>query len=326
MSMTDSTTDTLGSPVIETNDLTKKYGNLLAVDHLNLTIFPGEIFGLLGPNGAGKSTTILMLLGLTEPSGGTARVLGFNPAREALAVKRLVGYLPENVGFYDDLTAWENLAYTARLNRVEPKAAAERIQELLEKVGLGGHATRRVREFSRGMRQRLGIADALVKNPRVLILDEPTLAIDPQGVQEVLELISRLAAEEGLTVLISSHLLYQIQQICHRVGIFVRGRLIAQGPISDLGRQAPSQRPLTIEVLTEPRDVSITGILRGVEGVEEVESQGEYVLVHCSQGRDPRPQIARELTARGIGLLHLRARGMGLDDVYREYFQGGENR
>jgi len=324
------------TPVIETSGLTKRYREVPAVDHLDLTVFPGEIFGLLGPNGAGKTTTILMLLGLTEPSQGMARVLGYDPAREALAVKRRVGYLPENVGFYDDLTGRENLTYTARLNRMEPKAAAERISMLLDRVGLTAAADRRVREFSRGMRQRLGIADALVKEPQVLILDEPTLAIDPKGVQEVLELISSLARDEGLTVLISSHLLYQIQQICHRVGIFVRGRLVAQGPISNLAQQALAHRALVLEVQTDasasgpasrPADgPQVETLLRGLPGVEAVEKQGEYWLVHCRPGSDPRTQLVRELTARGVGLLHLRARGQSLDDIYREYFQGGETR
>ncbi|MBC7340011.1 MAG: ABC transporter ATP-binding protein [Firmicutes bacterium] len=218
--------------IVTMRGLTKRYGELVAVDHLDLDIYEGEVFGLLGPNGAGKTTTILMLLGLTEPSEGTVRVAGHDPTREPLAVKRLAGYLPDNVGFYEDMTGRENLRYTARLNRLPPAPAEERIAALLDSVGLGGDADRPVREYSRGMRQRLGLADALVKDPRLLILDEPTLGIDPEGVREVLALIVRLAREEKRTVLISSHLLHQIQEICDRVGIFVRGRLVDPGPIS----------------------------------------------------------------------------------------------
>lgn len=218
--------------IVSLRGLTKKYGNLVAVDHLDLDICRGEVFGLLGPNGAGKTTTILMLLGLTEPTEGTVRVAGHDPAREPLAVKAMVGYLPDNVGFYEDMTGRENLRYTARLNHIPLPEAERQIARLLETVGLGDVGDRAVREYSRGMRQRLGMADALVKDPRLLILDEPTLGIDPEGVQEVLALIVRLAREEKRTVLISSHLLYQMQEICDRVAIFVRGRLVDPGPVS----------------------------------------------------------------------------------------------
>lgn len=312
--------------IIVTRGLTKRYGNLVAVDHLDLTIRRGEIFGLLGPNGAGKTTTILMLLGLTEPAEGTAQVAGHDPTREPLAVKRQVGYLPENVGFYEDLTARENLAYTARLNGIGEAEARKRLEELLERVGLAAAADRRVREFSRGMRQRLGIADALVKNPRLLILDEPTLGIDPEGVREVLALITGLANEEGLTVLISSHLLYQIQEICHRVGIFVGGRLIAAGPITELGRQILANEPLTLELQAEPGGEPLWNLLRETEGVEKVIPSGELTLIRCLPGHDPRPQLAGKLITRGMSLLHLRARGLSLDDIYRRYFQGGDGR
>ena len=187
-----------GGPVIETQDLTKRYGDLVAVDRLNLSIGEGEIFGLLGPNGAGKTTTILMLLGLSQPAGGSMRVCGFDPTRQPLEVKRLVGYLPDNVGFYPDLTARENLAYTADLNRIARNEARPLIDGLLERAGLADVRDKRVGEFSRGMRQRLGIADVLVKRPRLVYLDEPTLGIDPEGMREVLELITRMSRQDQI--------------------------------------------------------------------------------------------------------------------------------
>ena len=225
-------------PLIETRELTKRYGTFVAVDRLSLSVQPGEIFGLLGPNGAGKTTTILMLLGLTEPSSGKARVLGMDPARQPLQVKRRVGYLPDAVDFYDRLTARENLRYTARLNGIGASESDPLIDELLDQVGLPDAADKRAGTFSRGMLQRLGIADALVKDPMLLILDEPTMAIDPAGVAEILELITGLVHARGIGVLLSTHLLAQVEGICDRVGIFLGGRLVEIGTVHQLASRA----------------------------------------------------------------------------------------
>jgi ABC-type lipopolysaccharide export system ATPase subunit len=172
--------------IIVATGLTKRYGTFTAVDGLDLTVRKGEIFGLLGPNGAGKTTTILMLLGLTEPTAGTVRVAGFDPVRDPLSVKAIVGYLPDNVGFYPHMTGRQNLLYTASLNRVPRKEAGERVDDLLDQVGLTDAADKRAGKYSRGMRQRLAVADALVKRPSILILDEPTIGIDPEGVRDPL--------------------------------------------------------------------------------------------------------------------------------------------
>ena len=230
------------SAVVETQNLTKRYHDKLAVNALNLTVQEGEIFGFLGPNGAGKTTTILMLLGLTEATSGRASVCGFDPTRESLEVKRRVGYLPENPGFYEDISARENLLYMARLNRIPEDEARRRTAEVLEQVGLSDDGRRLVREFSRGMKQRLGIAEVLVKNPRAVILDEPTLGIDPDGAIRILELIKGLNRERNLTVMLSSHQLQQVQAICSRVGIIVKGRLIVQGQMDELGRAILKER------------------------------------------------------------------------------------
>lgn len=223
---------------IEATGLGKRYGEVVAVDDLTFHVQPGEVYGLLGPNGAGKTTTILMLLGLSEPTTGTARVVGLDPAREPLEVKRRVGYLPDAVGFYGRLSGRENLAYTARLNGLESRAAEARIDTLLAQVSLVDAADRPAEAYSRGMLQRLGVADALMKEPDVLILDEPTASIDPSGVAELLDLIRGLADERGLAILLSSHLLGQVQQLCDRVGIFSRGRLIAEGRLGELAALA----------------------------------------------------------------------------------------
>ena len=225
---------TMSQCVIELAGLTKKYGAFTAVDNLNLRIGKGEIFGLLGPNGAGKSTAILMMLGLTEPTEGTVSVCGINPVSRPIEVKRKVGYLPEDVGFYDDMTGAENLLYTARLNRIPEKQAGKRAEELLERVKLSDQRTKKTGKYSRGMRQRLGLADVLIKDPEVIILDEPTSGIDPSGVREFLELILQLSREDGHTVLFSSHHLNQVQQVCDRVGLFDKGKLLADINIANI--------------------------------------------------------------------------------------------
>jgi len=223
--------------IIEIRGLTRKYGQFTAVADLDLVIRKGEIFGLLGPNGAGKSTTILMMLGLTEPDAGTVRVCGLDPTTDPVGVKRKVGYLPEEVGFYDDMTGMENLTYTARLNGFAPSVARHKAASLMERVGLAGEMDKKTGKYSRGMRQRLGLADVLIKDPEVIVLDEPTLGIDPAGVKAFLELIVELSREQGITVLFSSHHLHQVQQVCDRVGLFVGGKLLATGDIQTLASQ-----------------------------------------------------------------------------------------
>lgn len=225
-----------GQIVIETQELTKVYGEQVAVDHLNLKINQGEVFGFLGPNGAGKTTTLLMLLGLSEPTSGKAWVCGFDPTREPLKVKRVVGYLPENVGFYDDMNAVQNLKYVSQLNAIPDEIAAPKMEDLLKMVDLYGEPKKKVGDYSRGMRQRLGIAEVLLKDPQVVFLDEPTLGLDPDGSNQMLELIQSLSRDKKITVFFCSHLLEQVQKISHRVGIMIKGSLVAVGRIEDLGK------------------------------------------------------------------------------------------
>jgi ABC-2 type transport system ATP-binding protein len=226
-----------GQTVIETQDLTKVYGEQVAVNRLNLKINEGEVFGFLGPNGAGKTTTLIMLLGLSEPTSGKARVCGFDPTREALKVKRVVGYLPENVGFYDDINAVQNLLFISRLNGIPDEVGLVKIEELLKMVDLKPEPKKKLGEYSRGMRQRLGIAEVLLKDPRVVFLDEPTLGLDPDGSHQMLELIHSLSRDKNITVFFSSHLLDQVQKISTRIGIMLKGNMVAVGRIEDLGKE-----------------------------------------------------------------------------------------
>ena len=226
-----------GQIIIEAEGLTKKYGIQVAVNDLTLQIQEGEVFGFLGPNGAGKTTTLLMFLGLTEPTSGKVRVIRFDPAREPLRVKEKVGYLPENVGFYDDMDARQNLRFIARLNRIPDPVSARRIDQLLEEVGLFEEAGKKVGTYSKGMRQRLGIAEVLIKEPKLIFLDEPTIGLDPDGTNRMLDLIHSLSREKNITIFLSSHLLDQVQRICDRVGIMIKGNLVAIGPIQELAEK-----------------------------------------------------------------------------------------
>jgi len=305
--------------IIETIDLTKKYGDIIAVDNLNLKIEEGIVYGLLGPNGAGKTTTVLMLLGLTEPSSGKSLVNGYDVSRNPLKVKSMVGYLPDNVGFYDELTGEENLFYTTELNGIAVDAAKERVEQALKRVGLSKDAKRRVSEYSRGMRQRLGIADVLVKNPKLIIMDEPTLGIDPEGIHELLDLIKNLAKQDGRTVLISSHLLHQIQQICNKVGIFVKGRLIASGTLNELEDQLLSREQLEIELKAVPGDENLVRICQAADGVENLRRDNDLIILECRE--DIRENLVRVLTAKGYCPVHLGLRGVSLDSIYLRYFQ-----
>lgn len=223
--------------IIETEELTKIYGSQVAVNHLNLQIYEGEIFGFMGPNGAGKTTSLLMFLGMTEPTSGNVRVCGFDPRRHPLRIKEKVGYLPENVGFYDDMDAVQNLQFVARLNRIPEEVSRKRIDDLLGKVGLLDEGRKKVGTYSKGMRQRLGIAEVLIKEPKLVFLDEPTIGLDPDGTNRMLDLIRSLSQGQNITIFFSSHLSDQVQRISDRVGIMVKGNLVAVGSIKELAKK-----------------------------------------------------------------------------------------
>ena len=307
------------SAVVETRNLTKRYREKLAVNSLNLTVEEGEIFGFLGPNGAGKTTTILMLLGLTEPTSGDVSICGFNPTRESLEVKRRVGYLPENPGFYDDISAKENLLYMARLNRIPEDEARRRTAEVLEQVGLADDGRRLVREYSRGMKQRLGIAEVLVKNPRAIILDEPTLGIDPDGAIRILEMIKTLNRQQGLTVMLSSHQLQQVQEICNRVGIIVKGKLIVQGQMDELGKAILKGREWNFLLEVRGSTDGLERELQSIPGVDEIEPRRHGWFLRCTS--DVRPEVLATVTGRGLQLLQLRSEDPTLEEIYLKYFR-----
>jgi ABC-2 type transport system ATP-binding protein len=303
---------------IRSKGLTKTYGELNVVDRLDLEIEAGEVYGLLGPNGAGKTTTILMLLGLVEPTKGTIKVLGLDPRRYPLEVKRRVGYLPDAVGFYDTMTGRQNLRFTARLNGLEDFEG--HIDSLLGLVGLGDAADQAAGEYSRGMKQRLGVADALVKSPSVLILDEPTTAIDPEGVIEMLALIQRLAKEEGVTVLLASHLLHQVQTVCDRVAIFVKGKVVAQGTPHELAAVDKSTK-VKVEFRIDGDPAKSRQQLESLPNVGEVEAgkiPGSWV---AELEAGSLPTTVGGLVAGGADVIGVHRLDEDLETIYRRYFE-----
>jgi ABC-2 type transport system ATP-binding protein len=304
--------------VVETKGLTKQYDGVTVVDHLNLHIVENEVFGLLGPNGAGKTTTILMLLGLTEPASGTASIFGFNPTREPLRVKRLIGYLPENVGFYNDLTARDNLQFIAELNGISRSEGDKRIKELLEIAGIKDAADLAVGKFSRGMKQRLGIADVLIKKPKVVFLDEPTAGLDPEGINQLLDLIASLP-KKGTTVVLSSHQLQQVQKICHRVGVMAKGKLVLEGSLDELTKKVARGARYSIEVETPAPSPQAAKVIGKVGGVVKVEAKGNLLLV--STKADLRAEIAKVMVQNGFSLVNMTIHGFTLDDIYMKYFK-----
>ena len=306
--------------VVETQDLTKKYDGTTVVDHLNLHVAENEVFGLLGPNGAGKTTTILMLLGLTEPASGRARIFGFDSTREPLKVKRLAGYLPEKVGFYNNLTARQNLKFITQLNNISDAESHPLIEQLLEAVGIADMADAAVGKFSRGMKQRLGIADVLVKKPKVAILDEPTAGLDPEGISQILDLIADLP-NKGTTVVLSSHRLYEVQKVCHSIGILSKGKLVVEGSLDELGREASAQGRYRIELETTQPSPQLIKVIRQISGVRSVEAKGNRLQI--STDSDLRAEISKAVVQSDAPLVQMKIQEVSLEDIYKRYFQEG---
>jgi len=264
--------------IIRTYDLTKRFKHLTAVDQVTFQVRRGEVFGFLGPNGAGKTTTIAMLLGLVRPTAGSAEVLGHDIRRDLSRALRRVGAIVETPVFYPYMSGIDNLRVFARIDGGDTE---EHIPSILEQVGLKGRGKDKVGTYSQGMRQRLGLAAALLGDPELLILDEPTNGLDPAGMQEMRLLIRRLSEEEGKTVFLSSHLLHEVEQVCDRVLILNKGQVIAQGEVKDLLRQVHAVE-LRIEEAKKAAEV-----LTKVDWVQGTSQEGDWLRVQASPERAP---------------------------------------
>jgi ABC-2 type transport system ATP-binding protein len=301
--------------LIEAEGLVKRYDGVAVVKGISFSVARGEIFGLLGPNGAGKTTTILMLLGLSDMTGGKARVCGFDPVRQPLAVKRRVGYLPDQVGFYDNISAADNLRYTARLIGLAANEREAKIKASLDHVGLAAVADHPVSTYSRGMKQRLGLAEILMKDVQIAILDEPTSGLDPLATIELLEMIRNLKRHD-VSVLLSSHLLERVQSVCDRVALFSAGKIVLMGTLPELRRQVLGGGfPVEIEAEGE----GLSERLAKVPGVRSVEVVGPHRWRLLAE-RDVRPEAAAAVVAAG-GRLYQISDMPSLEMIYSRYFE-----
>ena len=304
--------------LIEARGLKKRYGNAIAVDGIDLTVHRGEIFGLLGPNGAGKTTTILMLLGLTEANEGSISVCGADPMRDPITVKERVAYLPDMVGFYDNLSARANLRYTGRLAGIAAGELDDRISKSLERVRLDDVADQKVGTYSRGMRQRLGLAEILMKGAQAAILDEPTNGLDPQSTFELLDMI-RTLRDDGMAIMLSSHILDRVQAICDRVALFSKGRIAIEGSVRELAAQVLGGG-YALQVDSALDNKALATLLGSVAGVSSVitEEPGRCKVLAMQDVRDA---VARAMVNAGAPILRLASIEPSLDEIYRRYFE-----
>jgi ABC-2 type transport system ATP-binding protein len=306
--------------VLQINNLTKKYSTeFTAVDKLNLNLNKGEIFGLLGPNGSGKTTTLLMILGLIEPTEGEIEVLGLNPLTDPLKVKSRIGYLPDSVGFYEDLNAFENIEYTSKLLNIPKETRDKTIVETLEKMGLKERMYEKVSTYSHGMKQRLGLCEIIIKHPEIAILDEPTQGLDPKSIKDFLDIIKNLNEEEKMTILISSHQLNEVQYICDNVGLFSKGKLLAKGSVKNLSKQIYGEDYL-IELDISSRK-NISNLLKKNEDIKSfVVKDGIW---HLSCTKDIRSDLVNSLVENNININKIATYEHSLDEVYNQYYKGG---
>jgi len=305
--------------MIQTQELTKHYGDVKAVDHLDLTVHEGEIFGFLGPNGAGKTTTLLMLMGLTMPTSGTATVGGYDIIEDSREVRKIAGMLPEGAGYYEDLTARQNLNYIGQLNDIQIAEREKRTEELLEAVGLAKWADTKVEKFSRGMKQRLGIAEVVIKKPKIAFFDEPTIGLDPQGTKEVRDMMIRLNKEQDLTIFVSSHLLHEVQQTCRRVGFIRRGKLVAADTIENLSNKLASGEKMTIEFELSKTSPDLIREIQAINGVTSVDQENGKLYVHMEQDRSK--EVSETITKHDTTILMMKPKEYSLEEVFLRYYE-----
>lgn len=294
-------------PALALSGLSKAFNDLQAVDALSLEVQRGEIYGFLGPNGAGKTTTIKMILGLTYPDAGEVRIDGKALTQEPHAIKRTVGFLPERVAFYPNLTALQNLEFFARLKG----DARTDLADLLESVGLEEFARKKVNTFSKGMVQLLGVAQAMIGRPSLLILDEPTVGLDPAWTRSVKDRVQE-ANEGGATVFFSSHILGEVQELAHRVAILHRGRLLAQDTVDNLSDRLELKPRLRVRTGGDPTAASAA--LQGVEGVAEVRVEKGEVVVRCTH--DAKSRVLSHLERSGVAVVDFRTEEPSLEEVF----------
>jgi ABC-2 type transport system ATP-binding protein len=325
--------------MIEVSGLTKIYGRTIAIQDVSFSVAKGEILGFLGPNGAGKTTTMRILTGHTPPTSGIASVAGFDVVADSLEVRRRIGYLPETIGLYEDMTVDSYLLFMAEVKGVGRERRKGRMEAVIEETGLSSCANRLIRNISKGFRQRLGLAQALIADPEVLILDEPTIGLDPAQIREIRTLIK--AMEGRKTIILSTHILAEVTAICNRIAIINLGRLAVVGTPEELSRRLGAVGRLSVLAAGDP--VRIRRAIEGVPGVhsvlksERAHEGGHLFHVDVSLTRhsfsdgarkdsDPRKEIVSALVAAGCDLLELTTEGVSLEDVYMRVVMGDDGK
>jgi ABC-2 type transport system ATP-binding protein len=312
--------------MIEVQNLTKRYGPVTAIRDVSFNVAPGTIVGFLGPNGAGKSTTMRILACFMPASSGTARVAGFDVFRESMEVRRRIGYLPESVPLYNDMRVAPYLDFVAEVKGVPRSARRRRVADVMDRCLIADVQNRLIRNLSKGYRQRVGLAQAIVSDPHVLILDEPTIGLDPRQIAEIRSLIKSLAGEH--TVILSTHILPEVSMLCGSVVIINRGGIVAQGPIDRLVEQFFPTSRVEVEIVGPPAAVrehvqAIPGVVR-VDGPAAADGSNRLV-VESARGRDVRGEIFQLAAQQKWALLELRQVGMTLEEVFIRIVAGEEN-
>jgi len=303
--------------MIKVEGLTKYYGDFPAIQDLTFNAKRGEILGFLGPNAAGKTTTMRILAGYMPPSSGSVRIAGFDVLEESLEVRRRIGYLPETVPLYPEMSIWEYLEYMGSLRKVDN--LDKRIDAVIDEVNLGDRERSYIGNLSKGLRQRVGLAQALIHQPEVLILDEPTIGLDPAQIIEVRELIQGLGQER--TILLSTHILTEAQQICDRVIIINKGRMVAEDTPENLQSQIAGATKIIVRASSETRE--LVELIEAMPQKMEVvagDSEGE-VMISAAPGLDIRPLLARKIVDAGLDLLELRTTGISLEEIFLQLTQ-----
>ncbi len=306
--------------MIELFNVTKKYGNKTAINNISLFVRSGEVLGLLGPNGAGKSTTMRIIAGYLLPTSGSVKVAGFDVVKEPVTAKRHIGYLPENPPLYKDMTVCDYINFAAELRGLKGKDKAHHVNRVIEEVGIPDVKKRLIGHLSRGYRQRVGLAQALVANPQVLILDEPTVGLDPQQITEIRQLIKELSGKR--TVILSSHILPEVSSLCHRVAIINKGNLIVENTPQNLGKSLMGHREIIVQI-KGPQD-KIRTALESLSGVKNItvskvlkENLCEYT-VQSELDKDIRESLFYTMAEYNFPILEMKSSFMSLEEIFLE--------
>jgi len=304
--------------MIEVENLTKKYGELIAVKNLSFKVEEGKIWGFLGPNGAGKTTTMRILTGYLPATEGKAFVGGFDVFEKPMEVKKITGYLPENLPLYSEMTVYSYLNFVAQIKGVPSKKRKERIEIAIEKSGLEEVRNRLIRNLSRGYKQRVGIAQALIHDPKVLILDEPTMGLDPAQIVEIRQLIKSLKGEH--TIILSTHILAEVTQVCDGVVIINEGKLMASGSLEELASSFADKEGISIKLKKTGEEV-MNGI-REINGVENVVQKNGEIEIEWKKGIDLRDEIVKKILEKNWGLLEMKPLTLSLEELYLKVISG----